>query len=298
MTTSADWTIEVLRPECRAEVQAWLGAQAAEHALAQLLKSGGAPTCEFWLARKNCGLLAVAAVEWLPGRIAALVPPKSLDPSAASALVSAIASAARERECSLIQALTELDVGADAELLETAGFNQIADLVYLVSLGSAFPNAEPVSKLTYAPYDRAKHPRLINIIERTYQGTLDCPSLNGLRPVEDVVAGYHPPEQHAADLWSLVAVGGADVGCLLLGAHAEQGNLEIVYVGVVPEQRGHGYGLEMVRRAQWIARSRGFARVVLAVDAANEPALRVYASAGFTAWDRRTVWVHWLDLAQ
>ena len=36
-------------------------------------------------------------------------------------------------------------------------------------------------------------------------------------------------------------------------------------------------------------------RLVLAVDAANEPALRMYAAAGFQAWDRRSVFVRVLD---
>jgi hypothetical protein len=29
----------------------------------------------------------------------------------------------------------------------------------------------------------------------------------------------------------------------------------------------------------------------LAVDAANEPAIRMYAAAGFQAWDRRSVYL-------
>jgi hypothetical protein len=30
---------------------------------------------------------------------------------------------------------------------------------------------------------------------------------------------------------------------------------------------------------------------VLAVDAANEPAIRIYSVAGFRAWDRQAVWI-------
>jgi RimJ/RimL family protein N-acetyltransferase len=46
----------------------------------------------------------------------------------------------------------------------------------------------------------------------------------------------------------------------------------------------------MVRYAQWRAGQAGRARLVLAVDAANGPAIRLYAAAGFQAWDRRTVY--------
>jgi ribosomal protein S18 acetylase RimI-like enzyme len=164
-----------------------------------------------------------------------------------------------------------------------------------VSLSAAFPDALPTSELSYEPYAVSQQQRLMAIVERSYQGTLDCPSLNGLRPVEDVIAGYHPPNTADADLWSIACVDGEDVGCLLLSAHDVQANLEIVYVGGAPEYRGRGYGLEMIRRAQWTARLRRLSRAVLAVDAANEPALRLYASSGFTAWDRRTVWVRLLD---
>jgi hypothetical protein len=40
-----------------------------------------------------------------------------------------------------------------------------------------------------------------------------------------------------------------------------------------------------------MARRGGAERLVLAVDAGNEPALRGYAAAGFVAWDRRGVFL-------
>jgi ribosomal protein S18 acetylase RimI-like enzyme len=65
--------------------------------------------------------------------------------------------------------------------------------------------------------------------------------------------------------------------------------LEIVYLGVVPECRGRGIGYALTRQAQWIASLAERERVVLAVDAANRPAISAYETAGFIAWDRRTV---------
>jgi ribosomal protein S18 acetylase RimI-like enzyme len=44
-----------------------------------------------------------------------------------------------------------------------------------------------------------------------------------------------------------------------------------------------------VRHAQWLARQSGVPRLVLAVDVANTPALRLYAELGFIVFDRRTV---------
>jgi mycothiol synthase len=84
---------------------------------------------------------------------------------------------------------------------------------------------------------------------------------------------------------------GADLGCLLLADHPDQRIWELVYMGIVPEARGRGLGLALARQAQWRARQAGAERLVLAVDAANEPALRGYAAAGFITWDRRSVFL-------
>ena len=65
-------------------------------------------------------------------------------------------------------------------------------------------------------------------------------------------------------------------------------------MGVAPEARGQGIGLEITRQAQWLAAREHAERLVLAVDAANQPAIDVYAAAGFTGWDRRSVFVHML----
>jgi ribosomal protein S18 acetylase RimI-like enzyme len=40
-----------------------------------------------------------------------------------------------------------------------------------------------------------------------------------------------------------------------------------------------------------LARRASVERIVLAVDAVNEPAVRMYRSAGFEMWDRRTVYI-------
>jgi ribosomal protein S18 acetylase RimI-like enzyme len=81
------------------------------------------------------------------------------------------------------------------------------------------------------------------------------------------------------------------VGCLLLGEDAAGAQWELVYMGVVPEARGRGIGLDLTRHAQWVARAAGCARMVLAVDATNAPALAVYAAAGFSSWDHRSVFL-------
>jgi len=43
--------------------------------------------------------------------------------------------------------------------------------------------------------------------------------------------------------------------------------------------------------AQWLARVHQCEQVVLAVDGANAPAIRMYAAAGFSQWDQKSVWL-------
>ncbi len=80
-----------------------------------------------------------------------------------------------------------------------------------------------------------------------------------------------------------------DIGCLLLADHPESNQWELVYMGLVPEARGRGWGAKIARHAQWEAQRAGRERLVLAVDAANRPAVAMYQQAGLFAWDRRVV---------
>ena len=134
--------------------------------------------------------------------------------------------------------------------------------------------------------------RLISLMDRTYKDTADCPALNGIRETSDVVDGYRAVGRFSPDLWLLVRHADQDIGCLLLTDHPDDHALELVYMGIVPESRGRGFGIEIVRYAQWVTRTHGRQRLLLAVDAANAPAIEIYAAAGFISWDRRSVMVN------
>ena len=92
----------------------------------------------------------------------------------------------------------------------------------------------------------------------SYEGTLDCPALNGVRDLPDVLASYRAcGEFDPAERWFIACRGERDVGCLLLADHPDADQWEIVYVGLVPEERGRGSGLALTRHAQWLARQAG-----------------------------------------
>ena len=189
------------------------------------------------------------------------------------------------------------DADEDASRLQRCGFVHLADLLYLVSLADTFPPEPPLGELEYEPLSTENPSRLSQVVERTYEATLDCPQLNGVRAMPDVLEGHRAVGSFSPARWLIVRHRGHDVGCLLLAQHAGESQLEIVYTGLVREARGHGWGLAITRYAQWLTRSAGCSRLVLAVDAANTHAIRAYTAAGFTSWERRRALLRIFDEA-
>jgi GNAT superfamily N-acetyltransferase len=229
----------------------------------------------------------------MPGKTAQVWLPRleNDEPSAtALELLQAIDVWLEEQCVELAQAIFERVSEAEERLLLQAGYVYLSDLLYLASPAEQFPENLPASQLEFTPYDPSRHEKLKSVIEATYLQTLDCPKLNDLRDMEEVVEGYRTSGVFLAKLWSLVRHEGKDIGCLLLVDHPEYDNVELVYMGVVPTARGRGRGMEIARFAQWQTKRQARARIVVAVDAMNEPAVRMYSAVGFQAWDRRRVY--------
>jgi len=196
------------------------------------------------------------------------------------------------------QALLRLPLTGDADVLEAGGYRRITDLEYLVAQPPSLPTSLPRSELQFEPCTPDREARLAAIVQQTYQDTLDCPELNGVRAMEDVLAGYRASGHHDPGRWLLVTHEGEPVGCLLLTDYPEQETWELIYMGLKPESRGRGWGAQIARHAQWRTAQAGRPRLVVAVDAANRPAARMYRSVGFELWDRRAVFFLILNPAQ
>jgi ribosomal protein S18 acetylase RimI-like enzyme len=176
-------------------------------------------------------------------------------------------------------------------VLEHVEFRHLADLLYLSCEAAKFPQTRPPLELDFITYDGAQRARLNALIERTYDGTLDCTALNGVREVENVVTGYQATGLFRPENWMIARAAGVDVGILLLADHPKAHHFELMYMGLVPEARGRNWGRQIVQHAQWLARRAEVERIVLAVDSVNAPALRMYRSTGFEMWDRRAVYM-------
>jgi ribosomal protein S18 acetylase RimI-like enzyme len=186
-------------------------------------------------------------------------------------------------------------VGADAELLVAAGFRHVSDLLYLVCLADQFPAHPPCTELQFESYSETLHARFARLVDATYENTLDCPAVNGVRNIEDVLQGYRATGSFDPERWFVVRHRGEEIGCLILTDYPEHATWELIYMALLAAARGRGWGVEIARHALWLAGQAARSRLVLAVDAANAPALRTYAAAGFQSWDRTSVYVRILD---
>jgi len=225
-----------------------------------------------------------------PGKTALVWPPRTLAGEPATTdekLLQAACEWLGRRGVRVAQILLQPDYPTDETTWRRVGFEPLADLLYLVSQESRFPTCLPKGPLTFEAYSAANHERLARVVEATYQQTLDCPGLDDVREIEDVLDGYRATGVFDPSRWLIVRHDGRDVGCLLLADHPEHGNWELVYMGVVASLRGHGWGMDIARHAQGLTRQAGRPRLVLAVDAENRPAIAMYAAVGFETWDRR-----------
>ncbi len=158
------------------------------------------------------------------------------------------------------------------------------------------------------------------LVEATYAGTLDCPELARYRTTNETLRGYQTAASFAPDLWfEVLDANSSDntpLGCMILAKHEESHEntqtsdanretesrrdpsarpegpvIEIVYMGLLPETRGKGFGRQLVDQAAQVAVKLGGTRLILGVDQTNRPARDIYDARGMTPLLSETVWV-------
>jgi ribosomal protein S18 acetylase RimI-like enzyme len=211
-------------------------------------------------------------------------------PDALTAVCRFSAADALQRGLSLVQSLELPEAVADGDALRAAGFWQLADLLYMrVATDKVADTAR--DDLTWRRHGTFDEQELARVIAATYEGSLDCPGLAGLRDVRDVIEGHRGGGVFTPDTWWIADRDGDPAGCVLVNDSSSASSSEVVYLGVTPAHRGAGVGEALVRRAAAGARARQRATLTLAVDAANVHARRVYERLGFRLTERRISYV-------
>jgi mycothiol synthase len=145
--------------------------------------------------------------------------------------------------------------------------------------------------LQYTSYRAVAVPRFDQTLLRTYDDTLDCPELNGVRQLAEIIEGHQAQGAHDPDHWWLAEQSGQPCGVLLIADIPDFSAWDLSYVGVVPEARGRGIGRALVCKALVEAHAVGVRRMTLAVDVRNEPARRLYRDLGFHVTEQREVYL-------
>ena len=247
------------------------------------------------------GLLAVKhqdeiiGASWchvLPGKTAALSAPQ-LKPGATKDAIDLLWAEmdrySKTADVEIAQCLIPTDSAENADALRRTGFRRVSLLMHMTSSSENFPETTAESRLEYQSCALDQMQRMADLVQSTYQQSLDCPVLNGSRKMTAVLEGYRHTGVFDPGRWLFVRFKSQDVGCLVLTDHAQENQWELMYLGLIPEVRGHGWGLEATRYAQWLVSQTERDQLVLSVDAANYPAVNVYELAGFSACDRQWI---------
>jgi mycothiol synthase len=200
----------------------------------------------------------------------------------------------RERGVMLAQTLLDPPDSAAQSLFASRGFTAMSELIYV----SGEPRRKQTTpalpaSLQWITYSRANHELFKQTIAASYEQSLDCPSLNGLREMEDVICGHKAAGEFDPQLWRLLYRIGDDgvtpvpLGVLLLSPIPLADAIELVYLGLTPQARGKKLGDLMVKQALATVLERKLSRLTLAVDAQNAPALRLYYRNGLTRVGRK-----------
>ncbi len=268
---------------------------------------------ELWVLRdrdRPDRLLAATMLIPAPGRSAMLfVSPGASWPAAEPVcqLVQQMCRAQDAGRLRLIQALLEPDQQRTRQMLGEAGFIELATLIYMQrrtppdtgrSAGgaSARDGRGPREADVLAPEDRhyrvyhwdeAHRRRFAAAIEASYERTLDCPALRGLRQIDDVIAGHQAAGVFRPQLWYALYDGPQPAAVMLINELPQADACELVYLGLAEAHRGRGLARRLLAHGLERVAHLGRSRLMLAVDERNVPALRLYQGLEFAETGRK-----------
>lgn len=257
----------------------------------------GLRVTETWVACEQDHVAWAALPVTSPGRTALLLQPswgRGAWREAASALLPALLDHLARRGVAMVQALFEPREHDVIDVHLQCAFERLAELIYLERPVRHAPSAAAPTGMRWVSYGPASADLFEQTIQRTYERSLDCPTLNGRREIRDVIAGHQAVGVFDGAWWQMLVDGQTPLGVSLVSRHAETPTAELIYLGLTLPGRGRRLGDLLMQRALSIAWSGGATRLTLAVDAGNTPALRLYGRHGLRTLTRRVTLVRML----
>ncbi len=207
-------------------------------------------------------------------------------------LVQHAASWLRSRGAKLAQSLLNPADVHLAKPLERNGFAHITSLWYMrCQFQEAVTTAAVGSSLKYESYWATNKEAFHQTLLQSYEGTLDCPEVNDIRTLDEILSGHQAQGVHSPDRWWLALHDRTPVGVLLLADMPEWSSWDVSYVGVVPAARRRGFGRQLMVKASAEALRANVQQLTLSVDSRNRPAWELYRQLGFEPFEKREVFL-------
>jgi ribosomal protein S18 acetylase RimI-like enzyme len=129
------------------------------------------------------------------------------------------------------------------------------------------------------------------ILDSTLQGSLDLPCLDGFRSGAQMLLGHLQSPRFCNELTRVAFVKNQPVAMGMLCEDAERATVELSYLGVVFGQRGQKFGQRLLRELELRALARRQRWAMLAVDATNHFAIKLYEDCGYVPLFSREVFI-------
>jgi mycothiol synthase len=249
----------------------------------QSAKARGMDLSQIRVAMRGGQMLYAALPSILPGKSLLLIAGTPANPQSADAarlLLGQIVEEYQSADLCMMQTLVEPHDVELINLFQSCGFTRLAELVYLETQPRALNWKLPDDTWELVSYSPELHGAFAQAILESYQGTLDCPGLNGVRGVEDIIEGHKGSGKFEPEHWLLLRQSGRPAGVLLLARTPASDALDLVYIGLSPWARGKGLASELMKLAVSRALELSCGRLTTAVDAQNTPAIQMYYRVG------------------
>ncbi len=202
----------------------------------------------------------------------------------------------RRRGAKLGQAILAPEDAPLAAPLLRHGFRHVTNLWYMRHDLRRLPRERSrAGRLVFETYRPCDPLMFRETLERTYEASLDCPEVNGIRTMDEIITGHQAQGLFNPERWWLVREYACPVAVVLITEVPGWQGWDLAYLGVVPEARRRGIGREAtVRLLHEAARAKQL-QLTLAVDARNQPAWNLYRGLGFEPCDQRQVYLAMWD---
>lgn len=276
-------------------------ARPGEPAVAEFLdfaQSQGLPLDQLWCATEHGKIVGSTLIVPSAGRTGMIfvwpITHKQTIPLATELVRRALA-AQDASQMTLVQALLDPHQQFEQMSLSEAGFTPLAHLVYMHRRADLPPAAMQLPPgVTAVRWSEQNRGLFADAILASYEQTLDCPGLLGLRHIDDIIAGHMATGRFVPELWLALVHEGKPVGVLLLNSVPQRNAVEVVYLGIARAWRRRGIARQLMRSALGMTRQQGATTLILAVDDRNAPAVELYRSLGFHATARKLAMIYTL----